>query len=372
MLHSMTKMRSRVGFFVIKVDLSKAYDRLNWQFIHRVLLEVKLPNEMINVIMNCVTSVKSNVLWNGNRSNFFSPQCGVRQGDPMSPYLFVLCMDKLSHLITEAIEDGKWKPMRAGRNGPFISHLMFADDLLLFGQAVEENMKVVMEVLKNFCSMSGQQVNYDKSSIFFSRNVTANRRATLSEQFGLKETPTLGKYLGVPALGRAPRVQDFQYLVEKIKVRLAGWKAKQLSLAGRITLANWDTMTKPKSSGGLGFRKLQNMNEACLMKMGWSLMNGEHSLWGDVLIGKYGRDGWLEGKISVNSNDSSLWKSIAKSWPSLKLHSYWSIGDGSKVNFWSDKWIDTHVRISDLENHIPEEARGWKVKDVTTANGEWN
>ncbi|PNX94786.1 ribonuclease H [Trifolium pratense] len=192
---------------------------------------------MINVIMNCVTSVKSNVLWNGNRSSFFSPQCGIRQGDPMSPYLFVLCMDKLSHLITEAIEDGKWKLMRAGRNGPLISHLMFADDLLLFGQAVEENMKVIMEVLNKFCSMSGQRVNYDKSSIFFSRNVTTNRRATLSEQSGLKETSNLGKYLGVPALGRAPRVQDFQYLVEKIKVRLAGWKAKQLSLAGRITLA---------------------------------------------------------------------------------------------------------------------------------------
>jgi hypothetical protein len=130
MLHSMMKMRNRVGFFVIKVDLSKAYDRLSWEFIHRVLMEVKLPEDMINLIMNCISSVQSNVLWNDNRSDFFKPHCGVRQGDPMSPYLFVLCMDKLSHLIAEATETGKWKPMRAGRNGPYISHLMFADDLL--------------------------------------------------------------------------------------------------------------------------------------------------------------------------------------------------------------------------------------------------
>jgi signal recognition particle subunit SEC65 len=135
MLHSMTKMKSKLGFFVVKVDLSKAYDRLSWEFIYRVLLEIKIPDEMINIIMQCVTSVKSNVLWNGSRSEFFNPQCGIRQGDPMSPYLFVLCMDKLSHLIAEAIEEGRWKPMRAGRNVPLISHLMFADDLLLFGQA---------------------------------------------------------------------------------------------------------------------------------------------------------------------------------------------------------------------------------------------
>ncbi|WJX25594.1 hypothetical protein P8452_14621 [Trifolium repens] len=183
----MTKMRTRVSFFVIKVDLSKAYDRLSWEFINRVMTEVNLPAVMTNVIMNCITSVQSNVLWNGSRSDYFTPQCGVRQGDPMSPYLFVLCMDKLSHLIEESIESGKWKPMRAGRNGPLIFHLMFAVDLLLFGQAKEENMTMVLNVLNTFCSMSGQQVNYDKSSIFFSRSVPATRRATLTEQAGLKE-----------------------------------------------------------------------------------------------------------------------------------------------------------------------------------------
>jgi hypothetical protein len=64
-------------------------------------------------------------------------------------------MDKLSHLIAEAIEDGKWKPMRAGRNGPLISHLMFADDLLLFGQATDENINAAVVVLQKFCAMSG-------------------------------------------------------------------------------------------------------------------------------------------------------------------------------------------------------------------------
>jgi hypothetical protein len=336
----------------------------------------------------------------------------------MSPYLFVLCMDKLSHLIAEATETGKWKPMRAGRNGPYISHLMFADDLLLFGQADEENMTAVMNVLNKFCTMSGQQVNYDKSSIFFSRNVPTVRRAILTEQSGVKETQQLGKYLGVPALGRAPRIHDFQYLVEKIKGRLAGWKAKQLSLAGRITLAksviqatpiypmmstpipksclneiekvqraflwgdtedkrkahmiSWDIITQAKFCGGLGLRKLQSMNEACLMKMGWSLMAGEDTLWGQVLIGKYGREGWSQGRISVTNNDSTLWKTIAKCWPKLEFHRCWSVGDGNKTNFWTNKWVVDHTRISDLQEHISEEVQGWKVKEVVSPTGEWN
>jgi hypothetical protein len=117
-------------------------------------------------------------------------------------------------------------------------------------------------------------------------------------------------------------------------------------------LISWDTMTQPKSCRGLGFRKLNSMNEACLMKIGWSLMTGEHSLWGEVLLGKYGRGGWSQRKIIVNSNDSPLWKALAKSWPKLEHHRCWSIGDGSTADLWSDKWLDENIRISDVEPHI--------------------
>jgi ribonuclease HI len=207
-------------------------------------------------------------------------------------------------------------------------------------------------------------------------------------------------------------------MIEKVKARLSGWKTRHLSLAGRITLAKsviqaipiypmmsmpiprtclneieklqrafiwgdttdkkkahmvgWDIMTKPKKYGGLGFRTLHDVNTACLMKLGWSLMINEQSLWGDVMKGKYGRDGWTQGNVIAKPTDSPLWKAIVKSWPHLEHHRCWSIGNGTKINFWNDKWIDENIRIRDYVSNIPDAARGWKVHDIATVHGSWN
>jgi hypothetical protein len=159
MAHSMRKMNGKVGYFAIKVDLAKAYDRTSWQFIYNTLMEVGYPNKWIDVVMTAITSVRTNVKWNGVRADFFNLQRGIRQGDPISPYLFVICMDKLSHLISHEVHVGEWKPMKAGITGPLISHLMFADDLILFAEASAQQLNVVLNILGRFCQMSGQQVS---------------------------------------------------------------------------------------------------------------------------------------------------------------------------------------------------------------------
>jgi hypothetical protein len=237
MAHSMRKMNGKVGYFAVKVDLTKAYDRLSWKFIYDTLLEVGYPMEWINVVMTSVTSVRTNVKWNGDRAEYFHPQRGIRQGDPISPYLFVICMDKLSHLITHCVQEGEWKPMRAGRNGPLISHLMFADDLILFAEANPTQMRFVLNTLNQFCQLSGQQVSHEKTSIMFSRNVCSQMREELTMLSGFNEASSLGKHLGVPLVGRAPKKSDYNYLINQVKTKLSAWKAKQLSFAGRITLS---------------------------------------------------------------------------------------------------------------------------------------
>lgn len=237
MVHTMHKMKGKRGYFAIKVDLSKAYDKLGWEFIGKVLSVIKLPERLVNVIMHAITSVETNVKWNGARTDYFHPQRGIRQGDPISPYLFVLCMDKLSHLILNAVNNGEWHTLRAGGNGPMVSHLMFADDLLLFGEASELQMNCVMSIMNSFCRMSGQEVSQEKTSILFSKNVGRNIWERLTQISSFRETNDLGKYLGVPLNGIAPKRGDFQYIIDQVSNKLMAWKAKQLSFAGRVTLA---------------------------------------------------------------------------------------------------------------------------------------
>lgn len=95
-----------------KIDLSKAYDHLNWSFLEMVLYEAHLPPLIVKLIMSCVTSTTFQICMNGELSESFKAGRGLRQGDPLSPYLFVLCMEKLSHLITSAVEIKKWKPVK--------------------------------------------------------------------------------------------------------------------------------------------------------------------------------------------------------------------------------------------------------------------
>lgn len=127
-IHTMRNLRGSKSFMATKIDLEKAYDRLNWDFLQETLKDIGLKDWLINLIMACVSSCSMQVLWNGNMTRSFSTSRGVRHGDPLSPYLFVICIERLAHMITVEIEQGRWKPVRLNRSGPHISHLFFADD----------------------------------------------------------------------------------------------------------------------------------------------------------------------------------------------------------------------------------------------------
>lgn len=104
----------------IKIDFEKAYDSLRWKFIRDTLYDMNLPVPMNEVIMECVASPSMRVLWNGEQTNAFTPSRGIRQGEPLSPYLFVLCMERLNQVIEEAVINGLWKPIYASRGGPLL------------------------------------------------------------------------------------------------------------------------------------------------------------------------------------------------------------------------------------------------------------
>lgn len=109
--HSMRVKKGRTGWMAIKLDLEKAYDRLNWSFIKETLEDIGLPGEFINLIWHCISSPKLRILWNGEALEEFAPTRGIRQGDPISPYLFVLCIEKLFQMIVVAEDHNQWRPI---------------------------------------------------------------------------------------------------------------------------------------------------------------------------------------------------------------------------------------------------------------------
>ena len=201
-----------------------------------MLEKAGLPYLWIKNIMHCVETVRTSIVWNGKPLKWFRPSRGIRQGDLISPYLFVLFMEQLGHIISQAAEEGKWNPITLSRHGPPISHLFFANDLLLFAEVSEIQMETIMGCLNILCESSGQKINPLKSNVAFSTGVDEEVALRISAFLGMPIITKLEKYLGIPSIMGWTNTKTFQYLQERIEGHLEGWKTKQLTLARRITL----------------------------------------------------------------------------------------------------------------------------------------
>lgn len=236
-LHSLrSKKKNKTGCMVMKLDLEKAYDRVSWPFLEDTLVEFNFPSNLVKLIMFCVRNARSQILWNGEPLEAFQHTCGLRQGDPLSPYLFVLCMERLSYIINEKVNRKKWHPIKPCRGSPAFSHLFFADDLILMSKVDTRNARVIR---------SGLHLNLRKSKVYFSNIGGAALKRSITGILGFDQTPNLGKYLGVSLRhGRQTRAEAGA-LIDKVSSRFEGWKKKFLSTAGRATLIQAVTSAIP-------------------------------------------------------------------------------------------------------------------------------
>lgn len=170
-MHYLNTKKGKHGYLAIKIDLAKAFDRVEWQILATIFQQFGFQDRFIQLIQACITSAHFSVLLNGSPFGYFTAERGIRQGDPMSPALFTLFPDVLSRLLARSEAEGKLHGVKVSRTSPTISHLMYADDLVIYCKATEEEVREVHHCLQTYCQWTGQAINWGKSLVHFSRNV---------------------------------------------------------------------------------------------------------------------------------------------------------------------------------------------------------
>ena len=134
----------------LKLDMSKAYDRVEWAYMEKVLVKMGFNERWVQLMTLCITTASYSILINGEPQGEISPTRGLRQGDPLSPYLFLMCTEGLHGLIRKAATKGDIRGVSICQNEPKITHLLFADDSLIFCRAKESECQSLLHVLATY------------------------------------------------------------------------------------------------------------------------------------------------------------------------------------------------------------------------------
>ncbi|KAM0847375.1 hypothetical protein ACQ4PT_055055 [Festuca glaucescens] len=193
-----TKRTGAVGVAALKLDMSKAYDRVEWSFLEQMMRKLGFSDRWVALIMKCCTSVKYRFKLNGSLTEEVTPSRGIRQGDPISPYLFLICGEAFSCLLNAAEADGHLSGVRVADNAPSFNHLLFADDSLILLTVTEESASQLKNILELYECCSGQTVNIDKSGIVFRKNTKERDKKRMMEALGITAEAHSDRYLGLP------------------------------------------------------------------------------------------------------------------------------------------------------------------------------
>jgi exonuclease III len=418
------RMRSGTPGVICKLDLEKAYDHVNWSFLLYILKRCGFGERWREWIEWCISTVRFSIIVNGSPEGFFNSSRGIRQGDPLSPLLFVLVMEALSRMVNATVEQGLISGFSVGGrvfSDLVVSHSLFADDTLIFCEACPEQLHYVRLILLCFEAVSGLKVNLGKSEMVAVGDV--GNIGTLAAFLGCRVAGLPMKYLGLP-LGAAYKAASiWNEVIEKMERRLAGWKKLYLSKGGRVTLikstlsnlptyylslfpvpvsvanriekiqrdflwggmgdepkmhlVNWDQVCRPLRAGGLGIRNVLKFNKALLGKWLWRYATESEALWYKIIKEKYEdqEGGWCSKEIS-GPFGVGLWKHIRRGWDKFAQYVRFEVGMGSKIGFWHDTWCGSQPLKQTFPSlfRIARYKEAWVKDNFVWRNGvvEWN
>ncbi|KAJ6983821.1 hypothetical protein NC653_026591 [Populus alba x Populus x berolinensis] len=389
----------------LKVDLKKAFDTVSLDFIIEGLHAISLPTDMIRWITTCITTVHYTININGEMHGFFQATRGIRQGDPLSPYLFVLAMEGLRGIINQSVQSSAFK--YHWRCKPTkLTHICFADDLMLFSHADPGSIMVLKSSLDRFSTLSGLSINLAKSSLYLS-GIISGLRNTIIEQLGIQETTLPVKYLGVPLLSSRLTHRDCLPLLERIIARIKLWTSSSLTYAGRLQLIKsvlfsiqvywstifilpcatikriestlaaflwkgssltptgakvaWNAICYPLTEGGLRIKKLKTWNQAATLKHIWHLFTDKESMWSTWIQANLlrGKSFW---QVTMPSNPSWSWRKILQSRDWCRGWFINRIGNGNSTSLWFDYWLPGGLRLID----------NYSLRTLTATGLMWN
>lgn len=186
--------------------------------------------------MTFISSVSYKFLHNRKEFGCVVPRRGVRQGDPISPYIYIMCAEGLSSIIHRNEEAGLLHECRIAKSAPVISHLLFADDCYLFFRATKTEAGVMKRILDRYAEISGHVINFNKSAVTFSSNAKSVDHSEVCAQLEVKESENPGKYLCMPMRIEKQKKLVFGFLIDRVEHKLQTWSIQNISKAGNVTL----------------------------------------------------------------------------------------------------------------------------------------
>ncbi|KAA3467844.1 reverse transcriptase [Gossypium australe] len=364
--HTLKHKRGEKGFMAVKLDISKAYDRVEWNFVEEVIKKLRFDWEWVASLMKCVKTVSYSVFLNG-----------------------------LFSLMRLEMQGKTIRGFKASRSGPQVSHLLFADDCVLFGEATERGANSLKQILQEYGICSGQSVNYSKSTIFFSTNTQEEIKRIITRVLGVRSSNDPERYLGFPNLVGRKKKSSFQNLKDRLQQRIDNWSIKYLSQGGKVVFIkavlqyiptySMDCFLVPKSlcadlegiiakfcwKKGIhwcAWKDICSLKEAG----GWRLINYPNSLLARVSKAKYYPNlNFLNAPLG--NLHSLTWKSVWSTKGLLEKGLCWRVGKGDRISVWIDLWVlgneedkiqnqssnENTELVSDL---IDEENRTWKTE----------
>ncbi|KAG7552930.1 Reverse transcriptase domain [Arabidopsis thaliana x Arabidopsis arenosa] len=403
-------------FIAIKTDMSKAYDRVEWNFLEELMIRLGFDIKWIQWVMWCVRSVSYSVLINGASHGFIKPERGIRQGDPLSPFLFILCAEALVHIMNKAELEGRLTGMRLTPSCPSVQHLLFADDSFFLCQATLKECEEFLRCIHLYGAASRQEINFKKSAITYGKKLDPYMRRLISSFTGIDQEGGLGKYLGLPECFSGSKREILGFITDRLNSRLSGWYEKTLSLGGKEVLlksvamalpvyamscfrltqhqckkitsamtnfwwnacedknkmhwVSWEKICKAKKDGGLGFRDIGRFNQALLAKQAWRLLDSPSSLVARVYKAKYfAVKPFLEAKVGYRP--SYAWRSILFGRELLERGLMKTIGNGQDTSVWADKWIHDDYPRRPINRELLMDLN-LRVSSLITTQGDWD